>query len=126
MTESLRRLLRRVRGPQRSSGDAAPARLIVCVECGAHVVNPVDWHENSDSDWWVRLRCGACGCTRTGVISDADAQRLERDLAPGLRVIEATVAQLDRERMRSEADAFIEALERDLIDAADFARRAPR
>jgi hypothetical protein len=60
-----------------------------------------------------------------GVISDADAQQLERDLAPGMRQIDAVVTRLDRERMLREADAFIAALARDLIDPADFARRAP-
>ena len=109
----VRRLLRNRRDP---------ARLIVCGECRARLVNPVDWHESGDSAWWVRLRCGACGFTRVGVISNADAQQLERDLSPGMRQIKQAVLRLDRARMLREADAFITALERDLIDPADFAR----
>jgi ribosomal protein S27E len=126
MSEALRRWLRRLRGPLLPSEQSNRARLIICRECGAHLVNPIDWHESGDSDWWIRLRCGACGDTRTGVFSDADAKRLDRELAPGMRTIEQAVARLDRERMGREADAFIAALDRDLIGPADFARRAPR
>jgi hypothetical protein len=102
------------------------ARLIVCADCGNHLVNPVDWHEADESSWWVRLRCGACGRTREGLFSDADVHRLERDLAPGVRAINEEVAKLDRERMEREADTFSAALERDLIGPADFARGLPR
>ena len=39
-----------------------------------------------------------------------------------IAAIERVLLQIDRERMREEADAFVVALERDLIDPADFAR----
>ena len=124
MSGGLRRFLRRLRGPE--SGERRPKRLIVCGACGKHLVNPVDWHEADASSWWVRLRCGACGWTREDVISDEDAKQLEWDLAPGIRAIKKAVAKLDRERMEREADAFITALEHDLIGPADFGRRLPR
>jgi hypothetical protein len=90
------------------------------------MVNPVDWEESGETQWWVRLRCGACGESHETVITDDQAKRLERDLAPGLREIAETVDRLDRERMLSELDVFVTALERDLIGAADFAAKPPR
>jgi hypothetical protein len=124
MSGALRRWAQRLREPfvwSTASADV-PARLVVCDRCGEWLVNPVDWHESGDADWWIRLRCGACGHKREVVVSDAEALRLERDLAPGLRAIERAVRRLDRERMQREADALITALERDLIGPADFAR----
>ena len=107
-------------------GEPANSRLIVCGACGERVVNPVDWHESDASHWWVRLRCGACAWSCEAVISDDEAKRLERDLAPGLRAISSTVERLDRERMLREVDAFTAALDRDLIGPGDFARRLRR
>jgi hypothetical protein len=120
---SLRRVLGRLVEPSPASREE---RLIVCAGCGKHMVNPVDWHETGDSSWWVRLRCGACGSKREGEFSDDDVNRLERDLAPGVRAISAAVARLDRQRMEREADAFIAALARDLITPEDFERRLRR
>jgi hypothetical protein len=119
MLERVKHFLQRLRGPmlplvQRGS-------LACCLECGAGVVNPVDWHEHDDRHWWVLLRCGECGRTRRVIISDAEAHALERDLQPGIREIYRAAEQLERERMREEAETFVAALERDLIDADDFA-----
>ena len=108
----------------RQAGDIRVSRSAAIA--ARRVVNPVDWHESDESHWWVRLRCGACGWSREVIITDDEAKRLERDLAPGLREIETTVAGLDRERMLQEAEIFIAALDRDLIGPADFARRLPR
>ena len=120
---SVRRVLGRALRPASDSGDT---RLIVCEDCGKHLVNPVDWHETNTSSWWVRLRCGDCGWTREGVFTDGEVNRLERDLAPGVRAITVEVARLDRQRMEREADAFIAALARDLITPEDFGRRLRR
>jgi hypothetical protein len=109
--------------------DRMPARLVDCGACRARLVNPVEWHERDRSHWWIRLRCGACGWSREVVVGDEDANQLERDLEPGLRVIAAAVERLDRERMRREVDAFAAALERELIGPDDFSPRpgeAPR
>jgi hypothetical protein len=106
-------------------GDGAhvTTRLVDCSDCGAPMVNPVDWREEDRTYWWVRLRCGACGRSREVFVTDDDAKQLERDLAPGLREIASTVDRLDRERMLREVDAFTAALDRDLIGPDDFARR---
>jgi hypothetical protein len=53
------------------------------------------------------------------------AQELDRDVARGNPDIARTVARLDRQRMRSDAELLRVALERDLIDAGDFTDRGP-
>jgi hypothetical protein len=101
-------------------------RLIVCAVCGASVVNPVDWAETDETHWWVRLRCGACAWAREAIITDVEAKHFERDLDRGLGEIARVADRLDRERMVREAESFITALRRDLIDPADFERHLPR
>ena len=125
MNRKLKRLLLSIRGPLLPIA-GTNARLTVCRECGSHVVNPVAWHENDESHWWVRLRCGACDWSREIIITTADAEQFERDLATGLGEIAKTADRLDRERMIGEAELFIAALRRDLIAPADFTRRLPR
>jgi hypothetical protein len=112
MSGKLKRLLLRIRGP----------RLTDCLACGSSVVNPVDWHTHDESRWWVLLRCGECGWSREAIITDAEAEQLERDLEPGLRKIAKAEAKLDRERMVCEGEVFLAALRRDLIGPADFTR----
>jgi hypothetical protein len=109
MTGRRRRFLISLRGPLKpvaEPGRKHPGPLIVCGRCGAHLVNPVNWHESGDSEWWVRLRCGACGDVREEVIGDAEAQRLEQDLAFGLGEIERSARRLERERVASQDRRF--------------------
>ncbi len=126
----LKRLLLRVRGPllpiEGFDRTGAGADLAVCGACGSSVVNAVDWHEHDESSWWVLLRCGECAWSREAIVTDAEAKRFERDLAPGLREIARTIARLDRERMLWEAEVFIAALGDDLIGPADFSSDLPR
>jgi hypothetical protein len=68
------------------------------------------------------LRCGECGHERDVVVADAVAARYEDDLREAAGVIARALADEDRKRLEREADALAVALDRDLIDAADFAR----
>jgi hypothetical protein len=70
------------------------------------------------------LRCGACETFRDVIVVDAVAQAFERDIDRGTKEIRATAVRLDRDRMVAQADAFAVALQRDLIDAGDFAARS--
>ena len=98
------------------------ARLVECERCGLDFVNPVSWHEQSETRWWIRLRCGACGLVRDAEVSDEEAKRFDSDLDLRLASIAATVARLDRERMATDAETLTAALERDLIDPGDLFR----
>jgi hypothetical protein len=130
MSGKLKRLLLRIRGPLLPLAgvgrNRAHGRLISCAICGSSLVNPVAWHEHDETRWWVLLRCGECAWSREVIITDAEANQLERDLEPGRREIAKAAATLDRERMLWESDVFVAALRRDLIGPADFIRHLPR
>ena len=70
------------------------------------------------------LRCGQCETYRAVVVNDDTAQAYERDLERGVAQIRAAVETLDTARMTVQVAAFIVALERDLIDAGDFAQHS--
>jgi hypothetical protein len=96
--------------------------LHVCAECRAPFVHTVARSRLDAVRWSMRLRCGECAHERDVVVADDVAARYEDDLREAARVIRRAIAQQDRERLEREADAFAAALDRDLIDAADFAR----
>jgi hypothetical protein len=69
------------------------------------------------------LRCAQCETYRDVTVGNDVAAAYERDLQRGRAEIAATLERSDRERMLAELPVLIAALERDLIDAADFAPR---
>jgi len=108
---------------QRSGSTSVPGSgLQVCAECCADYVHPVEWHEADDAHWWMLLRCGACRAEREVTIPDDVATRYSKDLDSAQREIDRELMRLDRERMAGETEIFVEALQRDLIDAGDFVR----
>ena len=117
-TTKLRGLLSRLARP----AHRLQSRLVVCVGCHADFVNPVSWHELSETHWWIRLRCGECGFVREVEVTNEEAQRFEHELDRGVKQIAAAFVRLDRERMIADSDAITAALERDLIDPGDFCR----
>ena len=97
-------------------------RLEVCTGCDSDYVHPVEWSESGDEHWWMLLRCGECGAEREVTVANLIAQRFGDTLDEAARDIGRMVARLDAERMASEVEMFAAALERDLIDPADFCR----
>jgi hypothetical protein len=122
MSSTLGRVLKWLRGPRRD-GARDGQSLSVCGACRSKMANPVDWSAVDDARWWIRLRCGECAWSREVTVTNEAAERLERDLEPGLREIAAAAARLDHKRMTHEVNVFVAGLEHDLIDADDFARR---
>ena len=107
--------------------DSPPAGgLHVCGDCQADYVHPVEWCEEDAKHWWMRLRCGSCFREREVTVPDAVAERFGRDLDAAEADIGRAADELDHERMEREVEAFAAALERDLIDADDFARQLER
>ena len=100
--------------------------LQVCSGCHADHVHPVEWCESGEEHWWMLLRCGTCRAESEVTVTNDVAERYGRDLDDALEVIARAARKLDAERLAREADAFAEALERDLIDADDFARPVER
>ena len=64
-----------------------------------------------------------CETYRDVVVTNDLAKRYELDVERGRAEIASTLKRLDRLHMIALLDSFITALERDLIDAADFAPR---
>jgi hypothetical protein len=120
--------LRRAAGRREVPGSSPlpGSGLHLCDGCHTDFVHPLEWREADGEHWWMRLRCGSCFREREITVSDAEAQRFGRDLDAAEAEIGRALAALDHERMQREADAFAAALERDLIDADDFARPVRR
>lgn len=121
MRRNTSRLFDRLRRRRRTAYPTPP-QLGDCERCDSGYVVPVAWHENGESGWWIRLRCGECAFVREVEVSNEEAQRFERELDRGVQDIAATVARIARERMIADADALTTALQRDLIDPGDFCR----
>ena len=93
-----------------------------CPECRSDMVCPVRWHSVDAERWAMDLRCGECGDERKVVASNAEAADFDGALNERQRKIERALERLDASRMAAEVDAFVKALERDLIEPAEFAR----
>ena len=68
------------------------------------------------------LRCAECGMSREVLVTNAEADRFEAELHARATILSRTARQLEGERIEAEAAVFFAALDRDLIDAADFSR----
>jgi len=108
----------------------SPARaddgLSACVHCGGDFVTPVRHEPVGRDRWWLYLRCGQCGISREVTVSNAAAERYDDELIAATRAIRRAADELERRRFAAEAEAFVAALRRDLIDAGDFARPLDR
>jgi len=96
--------------------------LEYCADCGADFVNPFAWRPVEDHSWWMHLRCAQCQHEREVVVSNAQAERFDEALDRRADPIARTLHRLDGDRMRAWVESVTVALQRDLIDAADFAR----
>jgi hypothetical protein len=97
--------------------------LHVCRLCHDDFVVPVWWEEVDDQHWHMLLRCAQCQTYRDVTVGNDVAKAFDRDLQRGQAVIADALERSDRARMLAELPVLIVALERDLIDAADFAPR---
>jgi hypothetical protein len=92
----------------------------MCLVCGSCFVNPVESRDAGGGAQLLLLRCGECGSWRQAIAPPGAAKAFDRALDAGAEAIRETLERLDRERMTAQAEAFIAALRRDLIDAGDF------
>ena len=98
------------------------ATLADCTACGADFVHPVEWSPQDGENWWILLRCGACGASREETVPDAEAERYDQELDLAEHRMRRAAERLSQERLAEQADSFATALELDLIGAEDFAR----
>jgi hypothetical protein len=103
-------------------GSSRPgASLLDCPFCEADFMCPMAWNTAGELAWSVTWRCGACGVRTETVISNEQAAHLDLALNRQCAVIRRAADGLEHERMVAEAAAFVRALERGQISAADFA-----
>ena len=95
---------------------------VFCEHCGRDFVIPVSWFDLDEERWSIRLRCGECGAWREVRVTNAEAKDFDLTLDRQTAQIRSALDRIDHERMHAECAAFLGALQRDLIDAADFAR----
>ena len=100
----------------------ASSNLEVCPACATDFVNPVEWTAVEDHSWWMLLRCAQCEHQREVVVDNDEAARFDEALDRRADPIARTLHRLDTDRMKTWVETLTVALQRDLIDAADFAR----
>jgi hypothetical protein len=93
---------------------------LVCPDCRERFRCPMEWSPVDADQWWILARCGACGAWSGQQIDNAEAALLDRELDVQQDTMRHAADRLASERMALEAEAFIGALQRDLIDASDF------
>jgi hypothetical protein len=96
--------------------------LADCSACGADCVYPVEWSPEDGENWWMLLRCGACGVSRETTVPDSEAELYDRELDRAENRMRRAADRLSHERLAEQAESFVTALELDLIGAEDFAR----
>lgn len=102
-------------------GDGAEDRALhICIGCGSHLVQPIEWEESGPEHWRVLLWCPNCHLHREGVFCQAAVEELDSELEAGAEQIYRDYRRLVRANMAEEADRFAEALARDLILPEDF------
>jgi hypothetical protein len=93
-----------------------------CVDCRRDFMCPIRWDTVGEDHWLIQSRCGECGTWRSEVVTNEEAERYDLMLARQSAQIALGLARLERDQMAAELDSFVAALDRDLIDATDFAR----
>jgi hypothetical protein len=94
---------------------------LACSGCGSDFLCPIHWETADEDHWRIDARCGACGLWHALHLTNAQAAAWDVELDRQTEPIKREFRRLDRERMAREVEVLAAALQRDLIDAADFA-----
>jgi hypothetical protein len=79
-----------------------------CLVCEQDFVSMARCTRTGSGTWWLLLRCGACGTWHETFARDEPVAALQRAIARGVHAL------------RSQVDAFSEALAHDLIGPDEF------
>jgi uncharacterized Zn finger protein len=99
----------------------APKALLACPQCGADGLCPMQWETFGDDHWFMWLRCGECGTWLEALVGNRTAAAMDVQLDRQQAAIAAQAEAFEAERMAVEVETLITALNRDLVDASDFA-----
>ncbi len=99
-------------------------KLHVCPDCGSCLVHPLCWEQAGDrTHWRVWRRCPECEWSSEDVYGEPEIDAFDEQLDLGAHELADELRSFEHENMASMADAFVIALESDLITADDFAGR---
>ena len=96
------------------------AGMHVCPSCESGLVQPVKWFEQGEGRWHVDLRCPECEWTGGGTYSQKVVDRYDEVLDIGTEVLLDDLNRLSRANMEEHVDAFVAALQADLVLPEDF------
>ena len=94
--------------------------LHACLNCGSHLVYPVQWEEAGSRTWQVTLRCPECEWTEGGVFTQDQCDRFDDELESGTDALTRDYKRLITANMSEEIDRFATALHADAILPSDF------
>jgi len=94
--------------------------LHACLNCGSHLVYPVQWEEAGSRTWQVTLRCPECEWTEGGVFTQDQCDRFDDELEAGTEQLSRDYKRMVTANMSEEIDRFAGALEADAILPSDF------
>ena len=94
--------------------------LHVCLNCGSHLVYPVQWEEAGSRTWQVTLRCPECEWAEGGVFTQDQCDRFDDELEAGTDALSRDYKRLVTANMSDEIDRFAAALRADAILPSDF------
>jgi RNase P subunit RPR2 len=102
------------------TGGKSPDGMHACPSCSSVLVQPVNWHEQSDGSWNVELRCPECEWWGRDSYSQTEVDRYDEELDRGGQELIEDLRALTRANMEDEADRFAMALASDSILPEDF------
>lgn len=106
--------------PESSSSPDQSRDLATCLECHADYVCPMDWENNEDGTWRVKLRCGECEHRTVGDFDQDTLDRLDITLDGHTAIMIDDLADFAQVNMEEEVERFMAAIKADQILPEDF------
>ena len=95
--------------------------LHVCPSCGSSLVQPTCWEQTSDrTSWRIWRRCPECEWSSEAVHGEREIDDFDEQLDLGAHELADELKALEHANMAQMTEAFVTALNTDLIGADDF------
>jgi hypothetical protein len=107
-----------------SSNEAATSSLHICPDCGSSLVQPTCWEQQENRfQWRLWRRCPECEWIAEGIHDEVAIDAFDAHLDQGAHALADELRSLEQANMKEMTDAFVVALDNDLIGADDFASK---
>jgi hypothetical protein len=97
-----------------------PLGLHVCRGCGSTLMQLVGHEDAGHGHWFLTMRCPECERWAGGRVPDAWCAELDEELERGTHRLLDALEEVQRQIMSAEVEAFVAALEDDLLLPEDF------